>query len=158
MTIAPLAVAETDRIAALLAEVMPRAAVPAPPPALPDDVTQNVRAIRAQVPPPQSEPPPRPPEPMPLPGTPLCEFLGRANWRNESPDGEREEYRAPTPPAKEVGPLPAPFGTLTVAAMFGLVNWRNRADEARPRPTITPPPQAGTEFTVGAMLTTFGWE
>jgi hypothetical protein len=38
------------------------------------------------------------------------------------------------------------------------VNWRNRPDEVRPRPVITPPPPPGSEFTVEAMLPTFGWE
>ena len=146
MTPTPLAVPETDRIAALLAAVMPQ---PVPPPAPPDDVTQNVRALRAQVPPPGPD--------VPLGRLPVRELLGQANWRNQSPDAALEE--APPAPARlERGPLSAPFGVLTVSALFDLVNWRNRTDEARPLPVITPPPPAGAEFTVRAMLPTFGWE
>jgi len=151
MTSAPLSVAETDRIAALLAEVMPHVAVPTPPPAPFDALTQNVRAFRAEAPPPQPEPPP-------TADRPVRDFFGGANWRNEPPDAERNDAPPRPPAVREVGPLPAPVGTLTLAAMFGLVNWRNRADEARPLPIITPPPVAGAEFTVQAMLTTFGWE
>jgi hypothetical protein len=146
MTSMPLAVPETDRIAALLAEVTgriapsPRVSPPAPPkisaPAAPPvDVTttQNVRASVRQM-------------------------LEQANWRNEAP----QPIAAQPPPERfavaEPGPLPAPFGVLTVATLFGLVNWRNRPEEARPLPTVKPPPPPGFEFTVEAMITTFGWE
>lgn len=151
MTPTPLAVPETDRIAALLAAVMPQAvpSVAAPPSAPPDDVTQNVRAFRAQLPPPEPD--------VPLGRLPVRELLGQANWRNQSPDAPLEE--APAVPASlDPGPLSAPFGVLAVSALFDLVNWRNRPDEAKPLPVIAPPPRAGLEFTVEAMLPTFGWE
>jgi hypothetical protein len=84
-------------------------------------------------------------------------MLERANWRNEAPG--REEPKLEIPESKpEVGPLPAPFGVLTVATLFGLVNWRNRPDEVQPLPIIKPPPPPGAEFTVAAMMPTFGWE
>jgi hypothetical protein len=38
------------------------------------------------------------------------------------------------------------------------VNWRNRTDEAQPLPMIKPPAPPGTEFTVEAYFSTFGWE
>jgi hypothetical protein len=59
---------------------------------------------------------------------------------------------------RDVGPLPAPFGVLTVTEVFALVNWRNRPDEVQSPPLIKPPPPAGVEFTVAAILSTFGWE
>ena len=130
----PLAVAETERIAALLAEVMPQAARRAPPPA---DKPAETAVGRVSV----------------------RELLKQVNWRNEPPGGTAAEEPAVIPAAAvEPGPLPAPFGVLTAAELFGLVNWRNRPDEARPLPVIKPPPPPGAEFTVEAMLTTFGWE
>lgn len=152
MTPTPLAVAETDRIAALLAEVMPQAAagrISAPPP---DAVTQSVRAFRTELRPPAPEPD------VPAVGRmPVRELLGQANWRNEPAEAVVEEP-APRYSTAEPGPLPAPFGVLSVSTLFGLVNWRNRPDEAQPLPVIKPPPPPGAEFTVEAMLPMFGWE
>jgi hypothetical protein len=134
----PLAVAETDRIAALLAEVSGKIATrqktpPPKPTAPPADIatTQNVR-------------------------TSVRQMLEEANWRNEAP----EPIAPPTEPLSvvPVGPLPAPFGVLTVATLFGLVNWRNRSDDIRPLPFIKPPPAPGSEFTVESVMSTFGWE
>jgi hypothetical protein len=144
---APLAVPETDRIATLLAELMPEAAAGLEPPARPVAGPENVRPVG-----PFSEP-------AAFGQRPVRELLGEANWRNESPDAAVEEPPpAPRAAAAEPGPLPAPFGVLTVSAVFGLVNWRNRPDEVQPLPVITPPPPPGAEFTVEAMLPMFGWE
>jgi hypothetical protein len=125
----PLAVAETDRIAALLAEVSGKPA-PKPPPA------------------------PEPPKQEPS----VRELLTRANWRNAAPGPVAANPDRQVGGDKEPGPLPAPFGILTVGALFGLVNWRNRPDEAQPLPVIKPPPPPGAEFTVEAVISTFGWE
>ena len=84
-------------------------------------------------------------------------MLERANWRNESPE-QVESPRTERPTVTEPGPLPAPFGVLTVGTLFGMVNWRNRSDEVQPLPMIKPPPAPGSEFTVEAVMTTFGWE
>ena len=144
---APLAVTETERIAALLAEVSGHAA-PRPnvsPPPLPATIEARTSARL---------------------------LLERANWRNEdlqaepvhpsaSPgldDGVRDGPLRPTSPSTELKPLPAPFGVLTVASLFDLMNWRNRPENAKPLPLIKPPPPPGSEFTVGAVMTTFGWE
>jgi hypothetical protein len=142
----PLDFPETERIAALLAEVTGRS-VARPtvvPPPLPDattakpidvTVTQNIRASVRQL-------------------------LEEANWRNEAPATAEVAVPVPEPkqPPSEPGPLPAPFGVLTVGTLFALINWRNQPDDVRPLPLITPPPPPGSEFTVGAVMTTFGWE
>jgi hypothetical protein len=135
MTSTPLAVPETERIAALLSELMGRIAPPPPPPPKPPSAPTTTQPARSSV----------------------RQMLEQANWRNEAP-------KPIAPPlierstVNEPGPLPAPFGVLTVATLFGLVNWRNRPDEARPLPIVKPPPPPGAEFTVEAMMTTFGWE
>jgi hypothetical protein len=143
MIATPLAVPETDRIADLLAEITgrtiarpPVVLAPTPEPAaipIDDAVPQTIRASVRQM-------------------------LDQANWRNEAPRAERQPATglAIGPTDDKPVPLPAPFGVLTVATLFGLINWRNRPDEARPLPMITPPP--GAEFTVEAMMPTFGWE
>jgi hypothetical protein len=165
---APLGIAETERIAALLAEVMPHAAPFQPPTLPPDAITQSVRSFRQAVPPPplpasSPEPPPLPVDPpvIAIGGVPVIEILGKANWRNESPEpvvAKAEAGPELPPPATEPGPLPAPFGVLTMSTLFGLVNWRNRPDEIRPLPLIEPPPPPGNEHTVAAMMPMFGWE
>jgi hypothetical protein len=159
MTATPLPAAETERIAALLAEVMPHVAV-TPPPLPPEAMTQSVRAYRAAVAPPKSEPsaPPARPEYTSVGQLPVRDLLGQANWRNESPDALRDEPPPAVHVTRDVGPLPAPFGVLTVTEVFALVNWRNRPDEVQSPPLIKPPPPTGVEFTVAAMLPTFGWE
>jgi hypothetical protein len=149
----PLDVPETDRIAALLAEVMPQAAAGRSPDLPPEAVTQNVRAFRSPVPSTAEDA-----DQSALGQRPVRELLGQANWRNEVP-GATVAVPPPTRAARaEPGPLPAPFGVLTVSTLFDLVNWRNRPDEAQPLPVIQPPPPPGSEFTVEAMLPMFGWE
>jgi hypothetical protein len=156
MTPAPLAVAETDRIAALLAEVMPQAGTGRISATPPDAVTRSVRALRTELRPPASAPATEA-DVAAVGRLPVRELLGQANWRNESADTVAHEpatrYSTPDP-----GPLPAPVGVLSVSTLFGLVNWRNRPDDIRPLPVIKPPPPPGAEFTVEAMLPMFGWE
>lgn len=142
----PLDLPETARITALLAELTGRGnarptVVPPPLPApttaepIDDTVTQNVPASVRQM-------------------------LEQGNWRNETPALEDGVIAGPESPtaATEPGPLPAPFGVLTVGTMFALINWRNQPDGAQPLPLIQPPAPPGSEFTVGAMMPTFGWE
>jgi hypothetical protein len=67
----------------------------------------------------------------------------------------------PAAPSADPGPLPAPFGVLPLADFFALVNWHNRPDAVKPLPLIRaaePPPPPGHEWTVGAVLSQFGWE
>jgi hypothetical protein len=149
MTATLLAVPETDQIAALLAELAGR---PSPPqdfaPAI-EVVRESAVEVTMVARRPRKEP------------ESAKQLLQAANWRNEEPSPvppvNEKKIEAPATET-EIGPLPAPFGARTVSALFGLVNWRNRTDEVRPLPLIKPPPPPGSEFTVEAMISTFGWE
>jgi hypothetical protein len=144
----PLAVAETDAIAALLADLMPQAAPRQSPPEEP---------VRAPEPPPLPEIPTAGP---PVGHQPLGQFLGQANWRNEPPPPPVPE--APAVPAVGQpldGPFPAPIGVLGLGEFLGLVNWRNRPDEARALPLLgVPEPPPGSEWSVESVLSQFAWE
>jgi hypothetical protein len=143
MTRSPLAVAETERIADLLADITGQ---PRPRPVAPPRSNGPAKDVAAT-----------------LAGRPsVRQLLERANWRNEPPASEAKATPPPKPAVAaakaDPGPLPAPFGVLPVAVLFGLMNWRNRPDEARPLPLIQPPPPPGSEFTVAAVISSFGWE
>jgi hypothetical protein len=154
----PLAVAETDLIAALLAEVSGRGkdgAIPAPARGRGLGKVASSPAIQVE--------PVHKPSPVDVTQTisvrhSVRQLLEEANWRNAVREPVAPAEAPERPSAVEVGPLPAPFGVLTVATLFGLVNWRNQPDEVRPLPIIQPPPPPGAEFTVAAMMPTFGWE
>jgi hypothetical protein len=145
MTSMSLDFPETDRIAALLDEVTGRAERRIVPPPLPngpppDDsrhgsADNDVPSIRVSV----------------------RKLLAEANWRNQAPPAPVVLSTTPKPETAEPGPLPAPFGVLSIGTMFALINWRNQPD-ARPLPLIQPPPPPGAELTVGAVMATFGWE
>jgi hypothetical protein len=148
MTSTPLAIPETDRIAALLAEVTGRTAPRpnAPPPlsetrslqdssAPPIDVTQTI-SVRTSV----------------------RRMLEEANGQNAAPEPVASVAGPERPAVAEPEPLQATLGDLSVSALFGLVNWRNQPDGVQPLPVIKPPPASGSEFTVAAMMTMFGWE
>ena len=83
-------------------------------------------------------------------------MLQEANWRNEVPAIAEEP--APFNRNRAVGPGASPGRRANCEHPAGLVNWRNRPDESRPLPLVAPPPPPGTEFTVAAMMPTFGWE
>jgi hypothetical protein len=138
----PLAVAETDEIAALLADLMPAgesspAAAPKHAPLA--DAVEEVA------------PPARPSSVPPVGNRPLGQVLGQANWRNEPP-----------PPAvgqPYEGPFPAPIGVLALDEFWELVNWRNQPDEAHELPLLgVLEPPAGHEWTVASVLSQFGWD
>jgi hypothetical protein len=154
----PLAVAETDLIAALLAELSGRGKDGAmPTPARGHGLGKVASSPAIQVEPVHK------PSPVDVTQTisvrpSVRQLLEEANWRNAAPEPVAPAEAPERPQVAEVGPLPAPFGVLSVATLFGLVNWRNQPDEVRPLPIIQPPPPPGAEFTVAAMMPTFGWE
>jgi hypothetical protein len=139
----PLAVPETNAISALLAEVTGNAAPRRKVVSAPLPETDGAATIKGR--------------------RSARQLLEQANWRNEDnavevgPPLGGMKY-AGTRSARSVGPLPAPFGILSVSALFDLINWRNRSDEAHPLPLIRPLPSPGAEFTVEAVMSTFGWE
>ena len=152
----PLAVAETDRIADLLAEVSGRTAGgPKYPPLRGHEIALPSSPKRADIAP--GHEPPVEVTQKSNDRASVRQMLEQANWRNAAPEPvaspaiERITVADP-------GPMPAPFGVLTVATLFGLVNWRNRRDDDRPVPILTPPPAPGAEFTVEAVMSNFGWE
>jgi hypothetical protein len=143
-----LEIAETDEIAALLAELMP-ASESKPP------------AVRPALPPPVAEPAPDPvetavappAEPVASPPAghlPLREVLDQTNWRNAMPLGQGQPYD---------GPFPAPIGVLTLDELFDLVNWNNQPEDVQPLPQVgILPPPAGHEWTVASVLSQFAWD
>jgi hypothetical protein len=143
MTTPLSAVPETSRIATLLAELSgrPRFVIPS---------TESSTSSSVEV---TMAPPRRRKEPETV-----QQIFRETNWNNEEAANETPSLAAGSHDEKTAGPLPAPFGVLTIAAFFGLVNWRNRPDEVRPRPTTSLPPDLDGEVTVESALSTFDWQ
>ncbi len=143
----PLAVAETERIASLLAEVSgrneprPNGSPPSAKKKLFDDatelafdVTQTISARAA-----------------------IAHVLEQETPAVESSaihaQEEQEDYASPQPEER-----PAPLGALTIGTFFGLVNWRNRPEEARSAAALNTPLLPDGELTVASVLPTFEWD
>ena len=75
---------------------------------------------------------------------------GEEHSRNERLLGTGQPYD---------GPFPAPIGVLTLGEFFELVNWRNQPDELQALPLLgVVAPPAGSEWTVGAVMSQFAWD
>ena len=150
-----LEIAETDEIAALLAELMPageskrpaaRPPAPAPVATVVDDSWPELDLEVA------------PPAPLTVPvATPPVDPVPTAEMRHET-NGHVE----PAPPAVGLpydGPFTAPIGVLALGDFFDLINWGNQPEEAQPLPLlgILPPPP-GHEWTVASVLSQFAWD